>query len=251
MSDALRAELDCWAAAGRIANFWWRDDDAVTASPALDRLLAAAGNIPLALAVVPMQAEPALARAIDAAGAEVTVLQHGLAHRNRAAPTAKKAEFTADRGAGDMLSEVRVGHDRLAAMFGDRFAPVFVPPWNRCPPALVARLPEAGHRLFSTYGPRPARQAAPALVQVNTHADPIDWRGSRGFVGLGRLGEMLAAHLVARRQGEVDAAEPTGLLTHHLDHGPEDMAAIGRLAEEIARHPAARWLAASELADAT
>ena len=222
----------------------------MTSSPALDRLLASAGDIPVALAVVPMQAEPALARIVDAAGARVTVLQHGHAHRNRAAPTAKKAEFTAERDADDMLSEVRAGRDRLGEMFGHRFAPVFVPPWNRCPPALVARLPEAGHQLFSTYGPRPERQAAPALVQVNTHADPIDWRGTRGFVGLGRLGEMLAAHLVARRQGEVDAAEPTGLLTHHLEHGPEDMAAIGRLAEEIARHPAARWLAAADLADA-
>ncbi|MEK9660397.1 MAG: hypothetical protein VW644_01455, partial [Alphaproteobacteria bacterium] len=38
--DALAAELDVWAAAGRTATLWWRDDDADAASPALERLLA-------------------------------------------------------------------------------------------------------------------------------------------------------------------------------------------------------------------
>ena len=36
----LEAELDLWQAAGRTASFWWRDDDAVAATPALSRLLA-------------------------------------------------------------------------------------------------------------------------------------------------------------------------------------------------------------------
>ena len=247
MNDALRAELDRWAAAGRVASFWWRDDDAVAPGPALDRLFAAAGPIPLALAVVPMQAEPGLARAIAAGGAEVAVLQHGHAHINHAVPTAKKAEFTAERAADAMFAEVQTGRDRLAQMFPAALVPVFVPPWNRCPPGLVSRLVECGHRAISTYGPRPVVQAAPGLLQVNTHVDPVVWRGARRFVGLDRLAEALAGHLAARRQGVADAAEPTGLLTHHLVHEPEDMAAIGRVVGEIAAHPAARWLAAATL----
>lgn len=245
MNDALRAELDLWAAAGRVATFWWRDDDAVAPGPALERLFDAAGAVPLTLAVIPMRAEPALARALATVGVEITVVQHGFAHTNHAAPDAKKAEFTAERSPDLMASEVRAGHDRLAEMFGPRFERIFVPPWNRCPDVLVHRLTATGHRALSTYGPRPARDAAPGLRQVNTHADPVDWRGTRRFLGPDRLAGALAAHLAARRQGTADAAEPTGLLTHHLVHEPEDMAAIGRLVGEIAAHPAARWLTAA------
>ncbi|WP_119418822.1 hypothetical protein [Rhodospirillaceae bacterium SYSU D60015] len=246
----LRAELDRWAAAERTATFWWRDDDAVTAGPALDRLFAAAGAVPLALAVVPMQAEAALAAALAATGTQVAVLQHGHRHTNHAAPGTKKAEFTDERDLDAMTAEVQVGRGRLFEVFGARSIPIFVPPWNRCPAALTARLADIGHRVLSAYGPRPARHAAPGLLQVNTHADPIDWRGTRRFLGLGRLAEALAGHLAARRQGTADAVEPTGLLTHHLVHEPEDMAAIGGLVAEIAAHAAARWLAAVDLLEA-
>lgn len=245
MNATLRAELDRWAAEGRMATFWWRDDDAVTAGPELDRLFAAADAAPLALAVVPMQAEPALARAIESAGREIAVLQHGYAHTNHASPGAKKAEFTAERDVNVMTAEVRAAADRLTEIFAPWLQPIFVPPWNRCPAALTGRLGTLGHRAVSTYGPRPSRHAAPGLLQVNTHADPIDWRGTRRFVGLDHLAEALAAHLAGRRQGTADAAEPTGLLTHHLVHAPEDMTAIGRLVGEIAAHPATRWLAAA------
>jgi hypothetical protein len=251
VTEALWAELDRWAAADRIATFWWRDDDAVAPSAALDRLLAAADATPLALAVVPMRADPALAQRLAASGGAVAVLQHGYAHANRAPASAKKAEFTADRDAEAMAAEVRAGRDRLAEMFAPWFVPIFVPPWNRSPTHLTDRLGVIGHRAISTHGPRPARLAAPRLLQVNTHVDPIDWRGTRRFVGLGRLVEALVAHLAARRLGTADAMEPTGLLTHHLDHPAEDITMIGRLAGDIAAHPAARWLAAPELLEAT
>ncbi|MDA0702442.1 MAG: polysaccharide deacetylase, partial [Proteobacteria bacterium] len=43
---AFSQELDRWAADGRRATFWWRDDDARAPGPALDALLhsAAAQN---------------------------------------------------------------------------------------------------------------------------------------------------------------------------------------------------------------
>ena len=36
-------ELNRWAEAGIVADFWWRDDDAEAPGPELDRLLALAG----------------------------------------------------------------------------------------------------------------------------------------------------------------------------------------------------------------
>ena len=38
--DDLAEELDSWHGSGRCAAFWWRDDDAVRVTPALERLLA-------------------------------------------------------------------------------------------------------------------------------------------------------------------------------------------------------------------
>src|SRR5215470_6504094 len=79
------AELDRWAAAGLPATFWWRDDDAVDVSPALERLLDLSRDraAPLALAVIPATARPALAVRL-APEVAATVMQHGFAHRNHA-----------------------------------------------------------------------------------------------------------------------------------------------------------------------
>ena len=97
---ALRDELDTWAEAGRTATLWWRDDDAVEPTPALDRLLALAARheIPLALAVIPARASTALARRIAGSGPRIAPLQHGYAHRNHAPPSEKKAELPRTKG---------------------------------------------------------------------------------------------------------------------------------------------------------
>ena len=73
---------------------WWRDDDAMAPTPALDRLLALSArlDIPVALAVVPSGAGAALCERI--AGEPLAdVLVHGFAHRNHAPVGAKKQEL--------------------------------------------------------------------------------------------------------------------------------------------------------------
>jgi hypothetical protein len=58
------------------------------------------------------------------------------------------------------------------------------------------------------------------LLQVNTHVDLVDWRGSRGFVGEERALAGLTDGLRQRRLEKSDprggTAEPIGLLSHHL-----------------------------------
>ena len=56
--DDLARELDSWAEAGRVARFWWRDDDAIEPTPALSRLLDLGDThgIEVAVAVVPATA---------------------------------------------------------------------------------------------------------------------------------------------------------------------------------------------------
>ena len=72
----LGAELDAWAETGRSATLWWRDDDAVAPTPALDAQLRIAGTTPLALAVIPSETGPLLANGLSS-WPNVAVLQHG------------------------------------------------------------------------------------------------------------------------------------------------------------------------------
>jgi len=239
--DLFCAELDAWQAAGRVAGFWWRDDDATCPGPKLDRLFDLAGPVPLSLAVIPRTAKGSLARRTadhNGDGGRATILQHGYAHRNHAPPAEKKAEFGTHRPAGAMLEELERGRVSLAALFGPLFAPVLTPPWNRIDDALVSRLAEAGLYGLSRYGPRGSAETDSI---VNTHVDIVDWRGSRGFAGEAVVLEAAVAHLAARRTGAADPEEPTGLLTHHRDHDEDCWRFIGAFLLAVEKHPAAGW----------
>jgi len=244
-------ELVRWADLGRVATLWWRDDDAIDASPDLDRLLAlrARYDIGLGLAVVPERASGALsARLADDAG--TVVLQHGYAHQNHAAAGEKKVELGPHRPAMVVLGELGTGWMALERLFGVRALPVMVPPWNRIAPALVPTLPEIGLRGLSTFGPRKRIEPVRGLRQVNTHLDPIDWHGGRGFVGNAAAIASLTRSLAIRRQAGLESAvgeEPTGLLTHHLVHDEAVWAFIDRLIARLRAHSGVRILAPQEV----
>jgi hypothetical protein len=239
----LEEELARWRADGRVADFWWRDDDATVPSPALEQLLKLSKRsaVPLALAVVPLDAAPELFQ-----GLEASVLMHGTDHRNRAAPGEKKTEFAAAEPEAEAIARLAAARERLARQAGASFLPVLAPPWNRFKRALAARLPAAGLHGLSAYGPRTAAEAAPGIRQVNTHIDIIDWRGTRGFAGEDAALRAAVKHLAARRSGAADGAEPTGWLTHHALHDGAVQAFLERLFERT-RSLGARWLDAVAL----
>lgn len=243
---ALEGELDAWSEAGQTATLWWRDDDAVAATAALDRLIRTAAGLPLGLAVIPAGAQEGLARRLEGV-ATVAVLQHGYSHANNAPAPQKKCEFPAGRDLSTGLGELRRGRERLAALFGGRSRPLLVPPWNRIDPALASRLPEIGIAALSTYGRRRPSTGPRNLLMVNTHVDVIDWHGSRGFLGEEACLALMIDHLRDRRLMQTDMAETTGLLTHHLVHDEACWVFLAELARRTARHPAVRWLDAREL----
>jgi hypothetical protein len=238
-------ELDAWQASGRVASFWWRDDDAGRPHPALDRLfdLAARTDTPLAVAVVPMWLTPEGAAAVRAAPAHVVILQHGFAHANHepAAPAGERrvrpAECGRARPASVVLAEARAGRERLADAFDARFRPVFVPPWNRIAPAVVDGLAATGHQALSALGPRPAPEAAPGVLSLNCHADPIAWHEAKRFIGAAAALARLGAHLRARREGRADPLEPTGVLTHHRDMDAAFWTFFDTLLHRLRAHP--------------
>ncbi len=245
--QAFTLELDAWLGEGRRATIWWRDDDAGRPHPALERLLSLATDLslPLGLAVVPAWLTAEVADAVKASPASVTVLQHGFAHANHETeiqPGERKvrpAECGAARAVEVVLEELAEGEARLRTIFGGRFLPVLVPPWNRSAPAVVAHLPRLGYRGLSAFGPRPAPEPAPGLIQINCHADPIVWREGKRFAGASATIERLRAHLAARREGLVDGAEPTGLLTHHRDMEPPFWTFLEEFLRRLRAHRAA------------
>ena len=244
MIDALSLELDRWQAIGLRASFWWRDDDAGSDTPALRHLLGLAHDcaLPLALAAIPARADATLAAAVEAC-AQACVVQHGYAHRNHAREGERSAELASGRDLASMERELDAGRARLRLLFGARFVPILVPPWNRMTSGLAPHLAALGFAGVSRFGPREAAYAAPGLPQVNTHVDPIAWRRERQFIGVAAMAARVVDHLAARRAGACDADEPTGLLTHHLAFGEDAWRGLRTLLEVIARHPAAQWLA--------
>lgn len=216
---------------------WWRDDDAVAATPQLDRLLSLSRRVraSVALAAIPSRIERSLAARLREEDA-VFALVHGWAHTNYAPIGQKKAEFGAHRRldvvAREAEQSLRLARERLGATL----LPVFVPPWNRISPEVPARLPRAGFTGLSTFGDREAASPVEGLLQVNAHLDPVDWHGTRSLADPALLITGLAAAIDRRVSGEADRNEPIGLLTHHLVHD----GAIWDFCEELLMRLASR-----------
>lgn len=245
--DALDRELDRWVERGRAATLWWRDDDATRVTPQLAPLLDLASRhaAPVALAVIPAAVEGSLPKAL-ALAPTCTVVQHGYAHANHARAGERSRELGGARPLNEVASELRAGAERLRALFGQRFLPIVVPPWNRVDDAVVRLLPGLGFAGLSTFGARAAREPIQGFPQVNAHVDPIGWRSGRSFIGAAACIERVVAHLAQRRTGAADPAEPTGLLTHHLVFDAAAWEFVDELFARTARHPAARWTGARE-----
>ncbi|MFN4011530.1 MAG: polysaccharide deacetylase family protein [Pannonibacter sp.] len=232
----LTAHLDWFAERGTKVRFWWRDDDAIAPTPALERLLAAANahDVDVGLAVIPKTATQALAdRLRDEPHA--VVLQHGWQHLNhqRKDLGEKAAEFGDRRAPEEALAELVAGRERLEALFPAAFVPAFVPPWNRIAPPLARQLADAGLKGLSTFT---WETLIPA--QVQTHLDIIKWKKDRRFIGWASASERLELQFQRRRN---TGGEPLGILTHHLDHDAGCEAFVEEFLAIAAHHPGAAW----------
>ncbi|MEP9389163.1 polysaccharide deacetylase family protein [Mesorhizobium sp. KR9-304] len=239
---AATAELERWRGEDLTLPIWWRDDDAVMPTPALERLIALADRFeaPLHLAVIPEPASAELADRVRTAP-DIFALTHGWKHLNHAPPDQKKAEFGAHRPSGTMLEEIAAGRRRLDELFAAQALPVFTPPWNRIAPELLDGLPAIGFAAISTFTPRKAKFAARDLLQINTHLDPVAWKSGGGLLDPRLLDAQLARELAARRTGGADYAEPYGILTHHLVQDDATWAFTEAMLEVFASSRAAAW----------
>jgi hypothetical protein len=244
-------ELDRWGQSASVATLWWRDDDAVTVTSRLDRLVSIAGDVPISLAVIPAAADQGLAEWVihgsqSRQAMHLAVLQHGWRHTNHALD-GKKNEFPPERSYCAVRSELTGGRKRLAALCGAHWLPVLVPPWNRFAPRFLPLLSLCGFRAISRVKPRHMPWAVRGVAEANVHIDLVGWAAGGGFIGVRAALGGIVGHLQARRLGRVDAREPTGILTHHLVQDPAADAFLRRLIVTTTSHPATRWLDAREV----
>ncbi|MCF3932310.1 hypothetical protein L1787_02640 [Acuticoccus sp. M5D2P5] len=225
--DRLTRLFDAAAEAGTPRRVWWRDDDAVREGPRLDAItaLAAREAAPLTLAVIPNHAEPSIVRHCERHGH--VMVQHGIAHENRER-SGKSAELGGARDVADLVAACRAARTRLEG--SPAFWPVMVPPWNRMREDLAAPLAQAGYLGLSRYG----GDVVPApLKRVDTHIDPIAWRGDRSLAGEDALLAMV--EMAAAQSG------PIGLLTHHAVHTEAVDGFVARFVSLVSAHPGALW----------
>lgn len=244
MSEAAWTELSRALDVGPPVRVWLRDDDAVDATPALDRLegLCADAALPLLLAVIPAGAMPTLS-AWAAKHPLVAPCQHGIAHRNHAAPGARACELGGERSDATVLAELSEAATAMDRLFGgEGWLRVLVPPWNRIRNSLVPHLPAAGYSGLSTFSSSDssAQPSSHGLPRIECDLDIIDWRNGRRGRTAEDLGGRFTALLAAARTQD----RAIGLLTHHLAHDAACWAYLDRLLPMLARHPAVSFTTA-------
>ena len=222
---------------------WCRDDDAFERARALDKLVSiseSAGVPRSGFAVIPVLASESLATWLREHDT-VSVLVHGFVHVSHALSGEKRAEFGAHRPLENMLGELSLGWARFAELFRDRCLPLFVPPWNRFSDALLDKPATTGLVGVSTYQSRGSATPVHGIRQTNGRVDILEWKTPRGFVGETHALRLLIEQLAARRLYKVDAAEATGILTHHKDHD-EDLFDLPRGPADVYRQTSSRRL---------
>lgn len=222
--QALEQELQQWE---RPPRFWWRDDDAVANTPALQAMLGIAQqhDVVVHLAVIPAHLEPSLPELARGHYQEhCYILQHGVDHSSHADVGQRKIELGGSQNVVQLQQRLQWGRTHLASAFGAQYIDILVPPWNRISDEVIHLLPQIGYRKLSV---RKVRKTDRAIDQVNIHLDIINWN-KRAFAGedivLGALIEVLAY----KRKVADDVAEPIGLMTHHLDHDEQCWAFLQR-----------------------
>ena len=236
-------ELDLWSEAGKTAKFWWRDDDAVTTTPQLSRLLDLQdqASVPLTLAVIPAFADAKLGQ-IAKEAKQLSIALHGYSHTNHAPKDEKKRELGLHRDSNIVLGQLKDGSQKLTELFPGTYNSALVPPWNRIDQELIANLPALGLSVLSTFQPRSTLNPVPGLTQVNCHLDPIDWHGSRSLVSLEKILAITLDLLKWQRTGTIDADEPLGLLTHHLVHDDAIWSFVDNFVKKLKNHPSVNFV---------
>lgn len=231
-------ELDQWVSAGKTAEFWWRDDDAITVTSNLNKLTDLAGRfeIPVLIATIPAFSDVHLADYINS-NSLLSAAVHGYAHKDHSILGQKKTEITVnlpDRDIDAVLNELTHSRQNIETLYGQTASKILVPPWNRIDDTVASRLSDMGFELVSTFSENFVKTG---LLQLNCQLDLMHWKPVR----IGKnLDEIFDELLVRLQQARLDNYAPIGILSHHLVHDENAWESCAVLMRIINKHSAIR-----------
>ncbi|MDK2955231.1 MAG: hypothetical protein PWQ57_727 [Desulfovibrionales bacterium] len=212
------------------AAIFFRDDDAAAVGKNFLKMLEMFERRAtfLDIAVVPAWLTETRAEALlkDAAPPLFGLHQHGFRHVNHETK-GKKCEFGPGRPAAEKQRDVLRGKQRLEELLGERFQPIFSPPWNRVDADTLEILLNGRFGALSRF--RGAKPAAPAglasldaNVDMHTRKEPDPEKA---------LDDLLGELLLALREGLA------GIMLHHQVMNDAAFAFLDRLLQGLASLP--------------
>ena len=214
---------------------FFRDDDAGWDMAALDALLDifAEADCPIDLAAIPGALDSACAHRLDSwrhVHPGIGIHQHGFAHIDHEPAGARKCEFGPSRPVETQIRDIAAGRALLTGLLGET-DPIFTPPWNRCEPETIDRLPLLG---FAAYSSDRIASAGPRLGQIPV---AFDWDRQRREA---RLETALAEALAA-------ASTPFGVMFHHATLNCADRVFVREFFGLLSVHEAVRCVSMRSL----
>ena len=215
---------DAAAARTTVTRVFFRADDVAVPGARFREMIQVFSrhDLPLNLAVVPAWLTAARWQALAAIGREAPHLwcwhQHGWRHQNHE-PRGKKQEFGPARAPAALRHDLDRGRARLESLLGDRFFPVFTPPWNRCTPEVLRHLQQSGYAAVSrSRGRRP--DCPPGLADLSVDIDLHTRRDETAEGGWRALLQELTRGLVS---------PSCGIMLHHQRMDPNALAGLDHL----------------------
>jgi len=174
MADCVRTGCD--RAEGQGAGyFFFRADDVAVPGRQFSRMmdLFSTYGVPLSLAVVPAMLTRKRWQYLKGFEKKNPSRwcwhQHGWRHVNHETE-GKKQEFGDGRTTSEIKRDLVRGKERLEMLMGDRFYPVFTPPWNRCSSSTLQLIKELGYAAVSrSRGSMPS--SPPGLPDYDVNVD--------------------------------------------------------------------------------
>lgn len=244
-----RARLDHATAPISRENFppvFFRADDIGAAGQAFEALcrLFRHHQVPLALAVVPAWLSDARQERLFSAAPLDEQLwgwhQHGWRHVNRQA-TGRKSEFGSERSIDRQYADILQGRQKMEAVFGRNFIPVFTPPWNRFSIMTVRALRNLDFKGISATSLLPHGVKLPwGFFNLPVHID-LHTRKDNHSDGL--------KSLLAELCGLSRVGEPAGIMIHHQRMTPFAFQFLDHLLYNLKHVIRARFFSFRELLD--
>lgn len=168
-------------------------------------------GVPLGMAVVPAWLSDIRKKQLfEAAPLEEPLWgwhQHGWRHVNWQR-SGKNSEFGEHRPHDKQLRDISQGRKKMAEIFGERFTPIFTPPWNRLSTATLRILQELDFKGVSIVKPLPrGLKPAVTLKTLRIHLDLHTRKAKDGAADFQTLLAELSSLL-----GKNDMA---GIMIHH------------------------------------